>query len=55
MQDVRIVQALYESAETGKVVQIPPFEPSTRPDSRQRIERPAVKEPELVHVKSPTT
>ena len=24
-QDVRIVQALYESAETGKVVHVPPF------------------------------
>src|SRR5206468_8928352 len=54
MQDVRIVQALYESAKTGKTVDIPPFEPSKRPDLRQRIERPPVKEPDLVRVKRPT-
>jgi glucose-fructose oxidoreductase len=53
-QDVRIVQALYESARTGKAVDIPPFEPSKRPNLRQRIERPPVKEPDLVRVKSPT-
>ena len=54
MQDVRIVQALYESAKTGKVVDMPPFEPAKRPGLRQRIERPPVKEPDLVRVKSPT-
>jgi len=54
LQDVRIVQALYQSSQTGKAVQIPPFEPSKRPDHRQRIDRPAVKEPSLVHVKSPS-
>jgi glucose-fructose oxidoreductase len=54
MQDVRIVQALYESAETGRAVEIPLFEPAKRPDMRQRIERPSVKEPPLVRVKSPT-
>ena len=52
LQDVRIVQALYESAETGKTVAIPPFERSKRPDGRQRIVRPGVKEPELVKVQS---
>jgi predicted dehydrogenase len=54
LQDVRIVQALYESSQTGKAIKIPPFEPSKRPDRRQQIDRPAVKEPNLVHVKSPS-
>jgi glucose-fructose oxidoreductase len=54
LQDVRIVQALYESSQTGKAIQIPPYEPSKRPDRRQQIARPAVKEPNLVHVKSPS-
>ena len=49
LQDVRIVQALYESADTGKAVAIPPYEPGKRPDTRQMITRPGVKEPELVH------
>jgi predicted dehydrogenase len=54
MQDVRIVQALYESAETGKAVQIPPFVPPQRPSGEQLIERPPVKEPPQVHAKNPS-
>ncbi len=52
LQDVRIIEALYESAETGKAVQIPPFEKPARPSGRQRIARPGVPEPDLVHVRS---
>jgi glucose-fructose oxidoreductase len=52
MQDVRIVQALYESAETGKTVAIPPFGPATQPTRQQRIVKPPVKKPKLVKVKS---
>ena len=37
LQDVRIVQALYESAETGKAVRIPPFHAAKQPTGRQRI------------------
>jgi glucose-fructose oxidoreductase len=51
LQDVRIVQALYESAETGKAVQIPPFRRSKQPTGRQKIERPGIAEPPLVKVK----
>jgi predicted dehydrogenase len=53
LQDVRVVQALYESADTGKAVQLPPYKPSKRPDSRQQIVSPPVKQPELVKVNSP--
>jgi predicted dehydrogenase len=52
LQDVRIVQALYESAESGKAVQIPPYRPSKRPDVRQRISRPGIREPQLIHTSS---
>jgi len=52
LQDVRIVQALYESAETGKAVSIPPFKPAKRPTGRQRIVRPGVRKPKLVKVQS---
>jgi len=52
LQDVRIVQALYESAETGKVVQVPPFEKRTRPTGKQRITRPGIGKPVLVNVES---
>jgi GFO/IDH/MocA oxidoreductase family protein len=53
LQDVRIVQALYESAQTGKAVAIPPFERSKQPTGRQRIRRPRVRQPDLIKVKSP--
>ena len=52
LQDVRIIQALYESADTGKVVQIPPFKARTRPTGRQRIIRPGIRKPDLVKVQS---
>jgi glucose-fructose oxidoreductase len=52
MQDVRIVQALYESASTGKPVEIPPYAPSQRPSGKQKITRPGVKKPKLVKVQS---
>jgi glucose-fructose oxidoreductase len=52
LQDVRIVQALYQSARTGKAVTIPPFTKTKRPTGRQRITRPGVRKPALVKVQS---
>ena len=52
LQDVRIVQALYESADSGRVVRIPPYRPAKRPTLRQRITGPGVKKPALVKVQS---
>jgi glucose-fructose oxidoreductase len=52
MQDVRIVEALYESAKTGKPVTLRPFAKRQRPTGRQRISRPGVRKPELIKVQS---
>jgi glucose-fructose oxidoreductase len=52
LQDVRIVEALYESADTGKAVAIPPYSPAKRPDARQIVTRPPVGKPSLVKVRS---
>jgi predicted dehydrogenase len=52
LQDVRIVEALYESARRQRPVKIPRFEKHVRPTSRQRISRPGVKKPPLVKVQS---
>jgi glucose-fructose oxidoreductase len=52
LQDVRIVQALYRSAKTGRPVAIRPFQKRTRPTSRQRITRPGVRKPALIKVQS---
>jgi glucose-fructose oxidoreductase len=52
LQDVRIVEALYESARTGRSVPLPPFRPSKRPTRRQRIVRPGIRKPRTVKVES---
>ena len=52
LQDVRIVQALYQSAKSGRPVRIPPFSDAHRPSSRQRIMRPGIRKPRLVKVQS---
>jgi glucose-fructose oxidoreductase len=52
LQDVRIVEALYRSARTGKAVAIPPFREAKRPSGRQQIVRPGIRRPRLVKVKS---
>ena len=53
LQDVRIVTALYESAEIGRAVQLPPYEPARRPDAKQEIRRPPVDKPETVNAPAP--
>ena len=52
LQDVRIVQALYESAQTGRPVAIPPFEKRTgrRLASGSRV--PGVRKPASIKVQS---
>jgi predicted dehydrogenase len=52
LQDVRIVEALYQSAKTGYPITIRPFTKTVRPTGRQRIIRPGVKKPALVKVQS---
>jgi len=52
LQDVRIVQALYQSAKSRKPVTIRPFRKTVRPTGQQRITRPGVREPALVKVQS---
>ena len=52
LQDVRIVQALYQSSKSGRPVTIRPFIKTTRPTGRQRITRPGVKKPTLIKVQS---
>jgi predicted dehydrogenase len=52
LQDVRIVQALYQSARAGHPIAIRPFTKTVRPTGRQRITRPGIKKPPLVKVQS---
>jgi glucose-fructose oxidoreductase len=55
LNDVRIIQAIYESIETGQPVQVQTLERSQRATSEQTIKRPANEEkPELIHAASPS-
>ena len=51
MQDVRVIEALYESARTGKAVRIPPSS-DRRPAMTQKMRKPGVRKPKLVHAVS---
>jgi glucose-fructose oxidoreductase len=53
LQDVRIIEALYKSAKTGRTVSLPKFKDTKQPTGRQRIIRPGVRLPTTVKVKAP--
>jgi glucose-fructose oxidoreductase len=51
--DVRVVNALYESAQTGTPVKLDNFGPERRPTQQQGQDYPPVREPQLVAVEKP--
>ena len=53
LADVRIIEALYRSAQSRQPVAIPPLAGEEYPSLRQEIQKPAVREPELVNAESP--
>jgi predicted dehydrogenase len=54
LADVRIVNAIHQSARSGKPVQLPPSEKRRRPGLRQQIHRPAHGKPKTVKTQSPS-
>src|SRR5437762_3706678 len=54
LADVRIVQAIYESARTRRIVELPELPAKKRPTTRQEIQRPSHEKPTTVHAKSPS-
>ncbi|HYD55746.1 MAG TPA: Gfo/Idh/MocA family oxidoreductase [Burkholderiales bacterium] len=52
--DVRVIEALYRSAQTGRAVELPPFSRRERPSLEQEIRRPPIDKPETVHVQAPS-
>jgi glucose-fructose oxidoreductase len=54
LADVRIIEAIYESARTGKPVRLPEFHIPRRPSLEQEIHYPPAKKAELVHTESPS-
>ncbi len=54
LADVRIVEAIYESARTKRAVQLPEFPAKRRPTVMQEIHRPAHGKPQMIHTKPPS-
>lgn len=53
LADVRIINAILDSARTGKPVDLKPILKEDRPDQSQEIKRPPVEAPEIVGAGSP--
>lgn len=53
LADVKIIEAIYESARTGEVVRIEPTEVRARPTIEQAIDRPGFEKPEEVNTSGP--
>jgi predicted dehydrogenase len=54
LADVRIIEAIYESAASGKAVRLAPLSKKQRPTPSQEIQRPAHEKPRTVDVESPS-
>jgi predicted dehydrogenase len=54
LNDIRIIEALYRSADTGRPVKLTRMSSDRRPSLRQVMKRPPVRKPPLVQVKSPS-
>jgi predicted dehydrogenase len=54
LNDIRVIEALYRSAKTGRPVKLTGLSAKRRPTTKQIIKRPPVKKPPLVQVQSPS-
>ncbi len=54
LADVRIIEALYKSADLHQPLRLEPIERSMRPEKSQEIRRPPISKPGLVHAQSPS-
>jgi glucose-fructose oxidoreductase len=54
LADVRVIRALYRSAEIGRPVELGNFPPTSELSRDQEMRKPAVKKPKLIHAESPS-
>ena len=54
LADVRVIRALYRSAETGRPVPLGPFAKRARPSLEQEIRRPPIEKPDVIHAAAPS-
>ncbi len=53
LADLRVIDAIFESAATGAAVRLPRLQKASRPDRRQLKKKPAARKPRLVKVDAP--
>jgi len=53
LADVRVINAIYESAEMGRAVRVEPVAKKRRPDETMQIKRPPVKKPKPIGASAP--
>jgi predicted dehydrogenase len=54
LADIRVIRALYRSAESGRPVELEPFRRDERPSLEQEIRRPAIDKPSVIHAQAPS-
>jgi glucose-fructose oxidoreductase len=54
LADVRVIEAIYESAKSGRQVKLPDFDRKKRPSKAQEIRRAPHGKPETINVESPS-
>ncbi|MCY1013248.1 Gfo/Idh/MocA family oxidoreductase [Nannocystis pusilla] len=54
LADIRVVEAILQSARSGRAVQLPPWSRAQRPDAGQEQRKPPVDPPEPIRAPSPT-
>jgi glucose-fructose oxidoreductase len=54
LADVRVIRALYRSAQSGQPVALEPFAKRARPSLEQEIRRPPIDKPEVIHAAAPS-
>ena len=54
LADVRVIRALYRSAESGGPVALEPFAKRARPSLEQEIRRPPIEKPDVIHAAAPS-
>jgi predicted dehydrogenase len=54
LADIRVIRALYRSAQVGQPVELAPYEKRERPSLEQEIRRPPIEKPRTVHTQAPS-
>jgi glucose-fructose oxidoreductase len=54
LADIRVIRALYRSAQSGQPVELGPYEKRERPGLEQEIRRPPIDKPHTVHTQAPS-